>query len=324
MKAIICESYGLPSNLKFKEIPDLAPGDNEVRIGVKACAVNFPDTLIIQGKYQFKPPLPFSPGSDVSGVVEQIGKDVKQFNVGDRVFGVVPYGGYAEQLIADPNKLVAIPEGLSFELACSFYYAYGTSLYALKDRAKLKADDTVVVLGAAGGVGLAAVDIAKKMGAKVIACASTDEKLSICKKYGADELINYSNTDLKAEIKKRTDGKGADVVLDPVGSSYSEAALRATAWEGRFLVVGFAAGEIPKMPLNLALLKGCDIVGVFWGRSLMEDRDLHKENNKMIMSWLLNGQLNPHIHKVFPLEETASALEEMMNRKVIGKVIVKI
>jgi len=324
MKAILCETYGPPSALKFKEIPSLTPGPKELLIAVKACAVNFPDTLIIQGKYQFRPELPFSPGSDFSGVVKGIGANVKDFNVGDAVFGVVPCGGYAEELLADISTVYPKPSNLDFKLAASYMYAYGTSYHALKDRAHLKAGETVVVLGAAGGVGLAAVELAKMMGARVIACASTDDKLALCKKYGADDLINYSKTDLKDGIKALTNSRGADVVLDPVGGDYAEAALRATAWEGRYLVVGFAAGTIPKIALNLALLKGCSIVGVFWGRFIKENPKLNMENGQEIFEWMQAGKINPHIHKVFALEETPMAIQEMMDRKVMGKIVVEI
>ena len=324
MKAILCETLGPPSNLKFKEVPDLKPGPKEIVISVKACAINFPDTLIIQGKYQMKPELPFSPGSDISGVVKDVGTEVSKFKIGDEVFGVVPFGGMAELALAKTTHIFPKPPGMPYSIAASFLYAYGTSLHALKDRAQLQAGETIVIMGASGGVGLAALDLAKQMGARVIACASTDEKLSLCKKYGADEVINYTTEDLKNRIKELTGGKGADVIYDPVGGNYSEAALRATAWSGRYLVIGFAAGSIPKIPLNLTLLKGCQIVGVFWGRFTKETPDKNLANSLQIMQWFNEGKITPHIHKKYGLENAPQALQEMMDRKVIGKVILEI
>lgn len=321
MKAIVCEKLGGPHDLVYKELPDLVPGAKEIVINIKACAINFPDTLIIQGKYQVRPELPFSPGSDISGVVAEVGSAVTQYQVGDEVFGVVPFGGFAEQVVAKTKNIFPKPPGMDFSIAASFLYAYGTSLHALKDRAKLKAGETIAILGASGGVGLAAVDLAKRMGAKVIACASTQEKLTLCESYGADELINYTNEDLKSRIKELTTGKGANVVYDPVGDKYTEPALRAMAWQGRYLVVGFAAGQIPKIPLNLALLKGCEIVGVFWGRFTQEQPQDNMANSLQIIQWYNEGKIKPHIHKLFSLKEAPIALEEMMNRKVRGKVV---
>ncbi len=263
MKAIVCEKYGPPSELILKEIPSLTPGEKEVVISVKACSLNFPDTLIIQGKYQYKPALPFTPGSDIAGEIKSVGAAVKHLKVGDKVFGFVSNGGFAEEVLAPAKNVFPKPPKMDNAIGASFLMAYGTSYHALKNRAQLKAGETLVVLGASGGVGLAAVELGKQMGAKVIACASTDEKIAFCKSYGADEGINYSKEDLKQRIKELTNGKGADVIYDPIGDRFSEPALRAIAWEGRFLVVGFAAGEIAKIPLNLALLKGCQIVGVF-------------------------------------------------------------
>lgn len=324
MKAIICETLGPPSNLQYKEVPNLEPGPKQVVISVKACAVNFPDTLIIQGLYQMRPDLPFSPGSDIAGIIKSVGSEVKRFKAGDEVFGVVPYGGMAEEVLSTTKNIFPKPEAMSFPIACSFLYAYGTSLHALKDRALLQEGETIAIMGASGGVGLAAVDIAKKLGAKVIACASTDEKLDLCKEYGADQTINYTTEDLKSRIKELTDGKGADVIYDPVGGDYSEPALRAMAWRGRYLVIGFAAGAIPKIPLNLALLKGCAITGVFWGRFTQEEPQNNLANSLQIMKWFEAGKIKPHIHKMYPLEEASKALEEMMGRRVKGKVIVTV
>ncbi|MEM8906733.1 MAG: NADPH:quinone oxidoreductase family protein, partial [Bacteroidota bacterium] len=263
MKAIVCEKFGPPSDLVLKEVPELYPGANEVLVSVKACGVNFPDTLIIQGRYQFKPDLPFTPGSDIAGIVKAVGEGVTHVKAGDEVFGFVLHGGFAEEVIVPAKACFPKPPHMDFPIAASFMMAYGTSYHALKDRAQLKAEETLLVLGAAGGVGLAAVELGNLMGAKVIAAASSEDKLALCRQYGATATINYQKEDLKKRVKELTEGKGADVVYDPVGGAYTEAALRATAWEGRLLVVGFATGEIPKIPINLALLKGCSIVGVF-------------------------------------------------------------
>ncbi|WP_281542818.1 NADPH:quinone oxidoreductase family protein [Maribacter aestuarii] len=324
MKAIRCTSYGPPSNLKLEEIDGLHAGPKEVLVEVKACGLNFPDTLIIQGLYQFKPELPFTPGSDISGIVKEVGEGISHLKVGDEVFGFVAHGGLAEEVIVPGNACFPKPDQMDFPIAASFMMAYGTSYHALKDRAILMEGETLLVLGASGGVGLAAVELGKLMGAKVIAAASTDEKLSLCKQYGADELINYTTQDLKSTLKDITGGKGVDVVYDPVGGDFSEQALRGTAWNGRFLVVGFAAGKIPKIPLNLPLLKGASIVGVFWGGFAMKYPKENMANTINLMQWYTEGKLKPHIHKIVSLENTKEALEEMMDRKVKGKMVVKI
>lgn len=322
MKAIVCEQYGLPNTLVYKDVTIGKPQAGQVRVAIKACSVNFPDTLIIQGLYQFKPPLPFTPGNDIAGIVLETGEGVNHLKVGDAIFGFTMQGGFAEEAIVPANQIFPKPEGIDFPIAASFLLAYGTSYHALKDRAKLQAGETLVVLGASGGVGLAAVALGKLMGARVIAAASTDDKLALCVANGADETINYEKEDLKKRIKELTDGKGADVIYDPVGGNYSEAALRATAWEGRFLVIGFAAGDIPKIPLNLTLLKGCQIVGVFWGEFAKRFPKENMKNSLELLQWVLTGKLKPHIHATYPLAETAKALEEMMARKVKGKVVV--
>jgi len=324
MKAIICEEYGLPSTLKLKDVDDPVIKEDEVLIQVKACSLNFPDTLIIQGKYQFKGEPPFSPGSNVAGIVLEVGSEVSHYKAGDEVIAIMAYGGLAEKTAAKAKMCIPKPKEMSMESAAAFLYTYSTSYYALKNRAQLQAGETVLVLGAAGGVGLAAVELAKMMGAKVIAAASTDEKLTLCKERGADLLINYATTDLKKELKVITEGKGVNVVLDPVGGQYAEPSLRAIAWEGRYLVVGFAAGEIPKFPLNLALLKGCQIVGVFLGAFM---NGFPREAGKMVMELshkFSQGELNPYIYKTYSLEEAPEALELMMNRGAQGKLIVNI
>ncbi len=322
MKAILCKELGPPSSLVLEDIPSPVPGKKEVLVQIKACSINFPDTLIIQGLYQFKPELPFSPGSDIAGVVKAVGEGVKHVKVGDEVFGLVSHGGFAEEVIVPANSCFPKPPMMDYKIAASFMMAYGTSHHALKDRAKLKEGETLLVLGASGGVGLAAVELGKIMGAKVIAAASTAEKLAVCKEKGADELINYTTEDLKKRVKELTNGKGADVVYDPVGGAYTEAALRATAWEGRFLIVGFPAG-IAKIPMNLPLLKGCQIVGVFWGSFAMRDPQRNMANTMELIQMYAKGQLKPHIHATYSLEDAPKALEEMMNRKVKGKVIIE-
>lgn len=322
MKAIVCEKFGPPSTLVYKDIEMPSPKEKEVVVQVKACSLNFPDTLIIQGKYQFKPPLPFTPGSDIAGVISAVGKEVKHLNVGDEVIGFVPHGGFAEYVAAPAKNTFPKPPQMEATVAASFLMAYGTSYHALKNRAKIQKGETLVVLGASGGVGLAAVELGKQMGAQVIACASTEEKLALCKAHGADETINYTLENLKEKIKALTGGKGADVIYDPVGDAYTEPALRAMGWEGRYLVVGFAAGEIPKIPLNLALLKGCQIVGVFWGAFAMQFPHKNLENTLELMQWYTEGKLKPHLHKTFPLAETHKAMEEMVERRVSGKIVV--
>ncbi len=321
MKAVLCKEYGPPENLKIEEIEALKPEKGQVIINVKACGVNFPDTLIIQGKYQFKPALPFSPGGEVAGTVKEIGAGVEGVKIGDRVIAFTGWGGFAQEVAAEAARLIPMPSGLDFITASAFVMTYATSYHALKDRAKLQPGETLLVLGAAGGVGLAAVELGKVMGARVIAAASSDEKLKVCREHGADEIINYSSEDLKDRIKILTGGKGADVVYDPVGGNLSEVALRGTAWNGRFLVVGFAGGEIPRIPLNLTLLKGCSIVGVFWGSFVSREPAANQANLKELLGWLQEGKIKPLISATLPLEQTATALNDMMERKVKGKVV---
>ncbi len=324
MKAIVCKKFGQPSDLVLEECDSLSPHDNQVLVSVKACGVNFPDTLIIQGLYQFKPEFPFIPGSDVAGVVKEVGKSVTHLKPGDRVLGFVYNGGFAEEVLVPAEACFLMPDTMDFPIAASFMMAYGTSYHALKDRGNLKEGETLLVLGASGGVGLAAVELGVQMGATVIAAASSEDKLALCKEYGAAQIINYSKEDLKSRIKELTDNKGVDVVYDPVGGNYSEPALRGIAWNGRYLVVGFAAGGIPKLPFNLPLLKGASVVGVFWGNFAMFEAKRNLENAKHLMQWHQNGKLKPHIHAVYPLSETANALEDIMHRRVRGKVVIEV
>ena len=321
MKAVLCKQLGLPDTLVVEDVPALKAGPGEAVVSVKAAGVNFPDVLIIQGKYQFKAELPFSPGGEVAGVIKEVGEGVQGFKPGDRVIAGGTYGGFAQEFVAEAARLIAMPDAMDFVPASAFVLTYGTSYHALKDRAQLKPGETLLVLGASGGVGLSAIQIGKAMGARVIAAASSEAKLRVCQDNGADELINYAQDDLRARIKAITAGRGVDVVYDPVGGPYSEPALRDMAWNGRFLVVGFAAGDIPKVPLNLALLKGCAIVGVFWGAFTRNQPQDNRRNNEELLQMYLEGKIKPHIHATYPLERAAEALNEVMNKRVSGKVV---
>jgi NADPH2:quinone reductase len=321
MKAVLCKAYGPPDSLVVEDIPSPVPGEGEVVIAAHAASVNFPDVLIIENKYQLKPPLPFSPGNELAGVVKAVGPGVSGVKPGDAVMAFTGYGAFAEEVKTDARRLLPLPPGMDFETAASFVVTYATSAHALRDRGAVKAGETVLVLGAAGGVGIAAIEISKALGARVIACASTDEKLAVCRAHGADAVINYSTEDLRERIKAITGG-GVDVVYDPVGGAYTEPALRSLNWRGRLLVVGFAAGEIPRIPLNLPLLKGCSIVGVFWGESTRRDPDRFAEQMRQLGEWFTAGALKPHISARFPLERTADALTMMAARQVAGKIVI--
>ena len=321
MKAVLCKEYGPPEKLSVEDVAALKPGKGQVVVTVKACGVNFPDALIIQGKYQMKPPFPFSPGSEIAGIVKEVGEGVNGVKPGDRVIAFTFYGGYAEEVLAEAGQLMPMPPGLDFTTASAFVLTYGTSHHALKDRGELKAGETLLVLGAAGGVGLAAIEIGKILGARVIAAASSQDKLDVCREHGADELINYTTEDLKDRLKELTRGKGVDVVFDPVGGEYAEVALRGTAWRGRYLVIGFAGGDIPRIPLNLPLLKGCSVVGVFWGSFTGREPDRNRQDLAELVGWLNEGKLKPHVSATYPLEGAAQALQDIMDRKVIGKVV---
>lgn len=321
MRAVLCKAYGPPESLVVEEQPSPQPGPGQVRVGVHACGVNFPDTLIIQGNYQFKPALPFSPGGEVAGVVQALGDGVTGYAVGDRVIAATTWGGYAEEVLAEAGRLIPMPAAMDFPTAAAFTLTYGTSHHALKDRAQLQPGETLLVLGAAGGVGLAAVELGKAMGARVIAAASSDEKLALCTAHGADATINYATEDLRARIKELTGGRGIDVVYDPVGGDLSEPALRSMAWNGRFLVVGFAAGRIPSLPLNLPLLKGCSIVGVFWGAFTRNEPARNAANLQELLLWWSEGRLKPHVSAVYPLERAVDALNDLVQRRVQGKAV---
>jgi NADPH2:quinone reductase len=292
-----------------------------VVISMKAASVNFPDVLIIQNKYQVKPPLPFTPGSELAGVVKVVGDGVTGVRPGDRVLAVTGHGAFAEEVKTDRSRIVPIPAGMDFPQAASFMLTYGTSDHALSDRGALKAGECLLVLGASGGVGLAAVEIGKAIGARVIACASTDDKLAVCLEHGADDTINYVAEDLREGIKRTTGGKGVDVVYDAVGGPYTEPALRSLAWRGRLLVVGFAAGDIPKIPINLTLLKGCSIVGVFWGDFSRREPERFADRVKQLDRWFQEGKLRPHVSETLPLARAAEALTRMAARQVKGKIV---
>jgi NADPH2:quinone reductase len=323
MKAILCHRFGGPDDLEFADLPDPSPGPGDVVVAIHAAALNFFDTLLIAGKYQMKPPFPFSPASEFAGVIESVGTGVSNFAPGDRVLGYGGFGAAREKIAISAQRVVKIPDTLDFDRAAGITVIYGTTLHALKDRAHLKSGETLAVLGASGGTGLAAIEIGKLMGARVIACASSDDKLAFCRDRGADDVINYAKEDVKEGLRRVTAGKGADVIYDPVGGSYAEAALRSIAWGGRFLVIGFAAGEIPKIPLNLALLKGCDIVGVFWGAFIERDREGHQANMAELVRFADAGKISAHVHAVYPLNETPAALKAIADRKVMGKVILR-
>jgi len=323
MKAILCKTWGLPDTLVVEDLPDVVPGPGQVAIDVQAAGVNFPDVLIIQNKYQFKPELPFTPGSELAGVIRAVGEGVNNVKVGDKVLAFVSQGAFAQQIAVSAQLVMPMPPGLDFDTAAAVTLTYGTSHHAVVDRAQLKAGETMLVLGAAGGVGLAAIEIGKVLGARVIAAASTDEKLAVCKDHGADATINYSTQDLREAIKAATDGKGPDVIYDPVGGIYAEPAFRSIGWRGRYLVVGFANGEIPKLPLNLSLLKGASIVGVFWGEFARREPKANLAAMRELMTWMAEGKIRPHISGRYALADTAHALNDMAARKVTGKVVIQ-
>lgn len=324
MRAVVCSELGPVDKLSLREFPDPEPGPGQIVIDVRAAALNFPDTLVIEGKYQFQPDLPFVPGGEAAGEVIALGEGVDRFKVGDAVIGMGVSGAFGERWAVDAVTAMPKPAALSFEEAAAFGLTYGTSFYALKQRARLAPGESLLVLGAAGGVGSSAVEIGKVMGAEVIAAASTDEKLDFARELGADHLINYGNQDLRERIKELTGGRGVDVVYDPVGGDLAEPALRSTAWEGRFLVIGFASGTIPSIPLNLALLKGVSIVGVFWGSWSGKDPRASLANFAELFEMVESGELHPRVTDVYPLEEYQSAFEALSRRRARGKVVLRI
>jgi NADPH:quinone reductase len=321
VKAVVCREFGPPSLLRIEDVPDLEPRPGEVVVTIGAASLNFPDLLIIQNRYQLRPPLPFSPGSEAAGIVRSVGAGVTQVRPGDAVIALPLVGAFAEQLRVEASCVVPIPAGMDFVHASAFVLAYSTAEHALSDRGELQPGEQLLVLGASGGVGLAAIEVGKALGAHVIACASTDEKLAACRAQGADETINYDREPFRDRIRELTGGRGPDVVFDPVGGRYSEPALRSCAWRGRFLVVGFATGEIPRVRLNLALLKGCSIVGVFWGDFVRREPERFAASVKRLGEWHREGRLNVRISRTLPLDQAPAALEMMANREVVGKVV---
>lgn len=323
MKAMLCTRFGSPDDLQIADIDQPQAGPGEALVRIKAAALNFFDTLIIAGKYQFKPPFPFSPAAEFAGVVEGIGAGVSGVAPGDRVMGNIGWGAARDYVAVPAEQLVQLPAGLDFERASGLTVTYGTTLYALRVRAELKPGETLAVLGASGGTGLAAIELGKLLGARVIACASSDDKLAFARDHGADETVNYATEEFRNVLRKLGGEHGIDVVYDPVGGQYAESAVRSLAWQGRYLVVGFAAGEIPKLPLNLVLLKSCDIRGVFWGAwTKREPRAQHALMSE-IVNWCAQGKLSAHVHAVYPLAETAAALKAIADRKVMGKIVLR-
>jgi NADPH:quinone reductase len=323
MKAVLCTHFGPPEELEFADIPEPQAGPGEAVVRIKAAALNFFDTLIIAGKYQHKPPFPFSPASEFAGVVERVGEGVANVKPGDRVMGILGWGAAREYIVAPAQQLVKLPDKLDFERAAGLGVTYGTSLYALRERGELKAGETLAVLGASGGVGLAAVELGKMMGARVIACASSDEKLALARDHGADETVNYDKDNLRDALRHLGGEHGIDVVYDPVGGPYAEPAVRSLAWLGRYLVIGFTAGDIPKLPLNLVLLRSCDIRGVFWGTWGKREPQALRALLTDAANWAAEGKLRVHIHDVYPLTEIAAALKVIADRRVMGKIVLK-
>lgn len=321
MKAIVCKTFGPPESLVLDEVSARPPGKSEVRIAVKAAGVNFPDTLIIQGKYQLRAEPPFTPGGEVAGTVIEAGEKVKHVRPGDAVAALVPTGAYAEEVVAAGDAVIPLPRGMDLTDAAAFPFVYGTTLHALKQRAGLKAGETLLVLGAAGGVGLAAVQLGKLMGARVIAAASSDDKLALCRQHGADEVVNYATQSLKEAVKKLTQGQGADVIYDPVGGDLAQDCFSCINWNGRYLVIGFAAGKIPEVALNRLLLKGAAAVGVFWGAFVAREPKANWENFQQLFAWYTEGKLKPHVSKSYPLAQAPQALRDMLDRKVTGKIV---
>ncbi|WP_312289467.1 NADPH:quinone oxidoreductase family protein [Stutzerimonas nitrititolerans] len=325
MKAVLCKAFGPAENLVVEDLDSPQIKKGEVLLDVHAAGVNFPDTLIIEGKYQFKPPFPFSPGGEAAGMVAAVGENISHLKVGDRVMALTGWGSFAEQVAVSGQNVLPIPAEMDFTTAAAFSMTYGTSMHALKQRANLQPGETLLVLGASGGVGLAAVEIGKAMGARVIAAASTNEKLEIARKAGADELINYSEASLRERLKELTDGQGVDVIYDPVGGKLFEEAFRSIAWNGRMLVVGFAAGgEIPALPANLPLLKGAALIGVFWGAFAQRQPQDNAANFKQLFAWYAEGKLKPLVSQTFALEQAAEAIDTLGQRKAVGKLVVKV
>jgi NADPH:quinone reductase len=324
MKALLCTEFGPPDRLQIQEVASLTPSPGEVVIAVKAASLNFPDVLIIENKYQFKPALPFSPGSELAGIVKAVGDGVTTVRPGDLVMAFTVHGAFAEEVKVEAHRVLHVPDGMDLVTASALLLTYGTMDHALRDRARVGEGETVLVLGASGGIGIASIEIAKALGARVLAAASSDDKLAVCREHGADAVVNYATADLREHIKTFTDGRGVDVICDPVGGPYTEPALRSIAWRGRLLVVGFAGGDIPKIPLNLVLLKGCAVVGVFWGDFLRREPANFAKSVAQLGAWYKAGKITPHVSATFGLEHAVDALKLMAARKAVGKLVITI
>lgn len=324
MKAVLCKAYGPPETLVLEDIPSAPLGPKDVRVAVHSAGLNFPDTLIIQGTYQFKPPFPFSPGMEAGGVVLEVGSEVTKVKVGQRVMATTGHGAFAEEVVAPEAKVYALPDKVTFDQAAAFPVTYGTTYHGLVDRGYLKKGEWLLVHGATGGVGLNAVELGKLLGARVIATGGSDEKLEIAKKYGADYVINYTKEKIRDRVKEITDGHCADVIYDPVGGDVFDESLRAIAWDGRLLVIGFASGRIPEAKANLVLLKSCQVVGVFWGAFAAREPETARKHFELLLNWCAEGKLNPNISHTFPLDKVPEAMKTLLDRKVIGKAVIKV
>lgn len=324
MKAVLCKAFGPADTLVIEDTSSPQIKKNEVLLDVHAAGINFPDTLIIEGKYQFKPPFPFSPGGEAAGVISAVGENVSHLNVGDRVMALTGWGSCAEQIAVPAYNILPMPDAMDFTTAAAFSMTYGTAMHALKQRGALQAGETLLVLGASGGVGLAAIEIGKAMGARVIAAASSAEKLEVARQAGADELINYQDEDIRERLKTLTKGQGVDVIIDPVGGDMSETVLRSIAWNGRMLVIGFASGTIPSLPANLPLLKGAAVIGVFWGSFAQRQPQDNVANFQQLFAWFAEGKLKPLVSQTFALEDTAQAINTLAARKAVGKLVIKV
>jgi NADPH2:quinone reductase len=324
VKAIVCRQFGPPEALAIEELPSPKAAAGQVVVSVKAASLNFPDTLIIQDKYQIKPPLPFTPGSEMAGVVKEVGEGVTRLKPGDRVLGVIGYGAFAQECVAPEARLVSIPSGMDFNTAAAFLLTYGTAHHALRHRARSRSGESLLVLGAAGGVGLAAVEIGKVLGLRVIACASSEEKLTVCREHGADETINYDREDMRARIKEITAGNGVDLIYDAVGGAYTETALRSSAWRARLLVIGFAAGDVPRIALNLPLLMERDIVGIHWGAWVPRAPEEFELAMQELGAWFREGRIRPYVSRICPLSQVSEAMHAMLERRVTGKVVFRV
>jgi NADPH2:quinone reductase len=324
MKAVVCKQFGPPETLAIEDLPPPKAAAGEVVVSVKAASLNFPDTLIIQNKYQIKPPLPFTPGSEMAGVVKEVGEGVTRLKPGERVLGVIGYGAFAQECVAPEARLVPIPSGMDFDTAAAFLLTYGTAHHALRHRARSRSGESLLVLGAAGGVGLAAVEIGKVLGLRVIACASSDEKLAVCREHGADETINYGREDMRARIEEITAGNGVDLIYDAVGGVYTEAALRSSAWRARLLVIGFAAGNVPRIALNLPLLMERDIIGIHWGAWVPRAPEEFALAMQELGAWFREGRIRPYVSRTYSLSQVSEAMHAMLERRVTGKVVFRV